>query len=249
LLWILPGNLHGIQRGIDDPNIAALAPHAEQVFLASRHPQHVAEGTKDHARLGRNGERLIDDFERGHADGAAWAVDHRDFGRQELIDAVADDGVGLPAADLHDLPGPRGEAANLAGQLLCNLAVAELIQILHGWPSWAASDFARTQFLVQQAHFAKAPQRLLGRSLVDFRDGEAHMHDRVIADRNLGHVREADILHDATEIHLAHAREAVTVDRVHPSRDREASGTPSAAKRTGIDCSRSGSGCHFPIIP
>jgi hypothetical protein len=52
-------------------------------------------------------------------------VNQLNFIGQELIDAVADDGVRLSAADFHDGPVARGRTTDLFGQALCFLAVAE----------------------------------------------------------------------------------------------------------------------------
>ena len=49
-------------------------------------------------------ERLVDQLERRDADRAARAVHQLDLRRQQLVDAELDDGVRLPAADLHERP-------------------------------------------------------------------------------------------------------------------------------------------------
>ena len=50
----------------------------------------------------------VDHLQRRHADRAARPVDQFDLGGKQLVDAVLDDRVRLPAADLHDRPGPGG---------------------------------------------------------------------------------------------------------------------------------------------
>ena len=67
---------------------------------------------------GRRGDgvRPVDGLERGHAHRAAGAVHQLDLGRQHPIDAVADDGVGLAAADLHQHPGAGDGLADRGGR-------------------------------------------------------------------------------------------------------------------------------------
>ena len=55
--------------------------------------------------------------------------------REELVDAVADDRVGLAAAYLHEGPRPRRDGANLVEQAPGKLGVAKLVQVFHGGPS------------------------------------------------------------------------------------------------------------------
>ena len=45
---ILGGNGHGVERRVDDPDVAALGLDREQVLVAPRDPQHVAERAKGH---------------------------------------------------------------------------------------------------------------------------------------------------------------------------------------------------------
>ena len=58
--------------------------------------------------------RLSMQLDRRHADRAAGPVDQRDLGRQQLVDAEADDRVGLAAADLHQRPRSRHEPRGCA---------------------------------------------------------------------------------------------------------------------------------------
>src|SRR5579862_2211200 len=54
-IWVLAGDLDGIERRINDSNVSALAANTKQIFLAAGNTQHVAEGAEDHAGLGRDG--------------------------------------------------------------------------------------------------------------------------------------------------------------------------------------------------
>ena len=106
----------GVERRVDDTHVAALALHPEQVTLAAGHPQHVAERTEDHLGAGGDVEGPVDDLQRGDAHRAPGPVDELDGVGQELVDAVADDRVGLAAAHLHDRPGSCGVRGDLVEQ-------------------------------------------------------------------------------------------------------------------------------------
>ena len=67
------------------------------------HAHHVAEAGEDHARLARDRDAVVDAAHRDHADRAAGPVDELDVLRQQVVDAVLVDRVGVPAADLHQL--------------------------------------------------------------------------------------------------------------------------------------------------
>src|SRR5206468_1402106 len=86
---------------------------------------------EDDARLAGNGQGFVDQFQRSHAHGAARPVHHFDSGGQHLVDAVLDDGVGLSAADLHDLPRASGGGVDLARDSLGDFAVAEFVEVFH----------------------------------------------------------------------------------------------------------------------
>jgi hypothetical protein len=58
-------------------------------------------------------------------------VNHFDADRQHLVNAIPDDRVRLPAADLHDLPWLRGNLADFARHPLRDLAIPKLGQVLH----------------------------------------------------------------------------------------------------------------------
>ena len=56
----LTGDLDGVQGRINHAHIRAFALNAEEVLVAARHAEHVAERAKDHTRPSGDGERLID---------------------------------------------------------------------------------------------------------------------------------------------------------------------------------------------
>ena len=78
------------------------------------------------------------------------------------------------------------------------------------------------QFLVEHAQGAEIGERLLGRLLVDLGDGKAHVDDGVVADLDLGHVVQADVLDHAAEVDPAHADHAVGSDLFDFSGNRQA---------------------------
>ena len=79
----------------------------------------------------RNGMGLVDHFQRRHANRAARPMHQLHAFRQQMIDAVLDDGVRLPAADLHQHPGAGLNAAHLGYDLRRNVPVAIFIKIFH----------------------------------------------------------------------------------------------------------------------
>src|SRR5262249_12787742 len=107
------------------------------------HAQHVAERGEDDAGPLRDRVRLVDLLERRDADRASGAVNELDAGREQSIDAVLDDRVRLPPADLHQGPRPRRDAMDLGGDLRGDLTVAILVEILHGSISgvWISSSW------------------------------------------------------------------------------------------------------------
>jgi len=52
LLGVLHRQVHRVQRRVDHAHIAARALDLEEIALGAWHPQHIAKGAEDHARLG-----------------------------------------------------------------------------------------------------------------------------------------------------------------------------------------------------
>src|SRR5580704_4962 len=75
--------------------------------------------------------RLVDHLKRGYADRAARPMYELHALRQQVIDAILDNGMRLSAADLHDDPGFRLHTANLIDDLACYAAITILIEIFH----------------------------------------------------------------------------------------------------------------------
>ena len=80
---------------------AALA--SSRLPVRARDAHHVAEAGEDHAVLVGQRDPVVDPPHRDHAHRTARAVHELDVGRQQVVDAVLVDRVGVPAAHLHDL--------------------------------------------------------------------------------------------------------------------------------------------------
>jgi hypothetical protein len=78
------------------------------------------------------------------------------------------------------------------------------------------------QFFVENAEGAEVGERLLGSFLVDFGNREADVDDGVVADDDLRHVVEADVLDHTAKIDAADADHAVGCNLFDFSRDGEA---------------------------
>jgi hypothetical protein len=132
LLRIRAGDFQAIERRIDDANVRAAGLEQQQVAIRAGHAQHIAEGTEDHIRSLRDSVRFINHLKRGDADGAPGAMDEFDFRRQEIINAVFDDAVGLAAAHFHQDPGAGDRAADFFHHLFHLLRVAIFVEVFHG---------------------------------------------------------------------------------------------------------------------
>ena len=128
LFGVFAGEFQGIERRIDHAYIRSLRAGGEEVRLIAGHAQHVAKSGKNHVRSGGNLERLFDRLEGGDADRTARTVDQGDLFWQELVESVLHDGMRLPAADLHDIPGLGGDAPNFSHDGFGQRSVPQFIQ-------------------------------------------------------------------------------------------------------------------------
>ena len=136
---VLPRDLDGIERRIDDAHVAAASLHRQQVGVAAGHAQHVAEGAERHAGTRGDLDRLLDQLQRRHAHRASRAVHQRHLRRQQVVDAELDDGVRLPAAHLHQRPRPRRDARQRARELRGGFPIAVFVDELHSPPPSSSS--------------------------------------------------------------------------------------------------------------
>ena len=79
-----------------------------------------------------DGDGPVDDFEGRDADGAARSVDEFQSRRQQLVDAVAHQRVGLAAADFHEHPGAGDGGAISATSGVRQFRIAILVDEFHG---------------------------------------------------------------------------------------------------------------------
>ncbi len=128
---VLLGDLQAVQGRVDDPHVPTPALHAEEVRGRARDPQHVAEGAEDHLRTLGDGHGLVDELDGRDADRAAGTMDEVDLRGQQLIEAEADDAVGLAPADLHEAPGAGHLAADGLHEAPRGSPVPVLVKELH----------------------------------------------------------------------------------------------------------------------
>ncbi len=80
-----------------------------------------------------HGDRLIDTGHGQDAHRAARAVDEAQIGRHQVLDAIAEDGVGVASAELHQAVLARrlGLGGNGVRQAAREPLVAEFVDVLH----------------------------------------------------------------------------------------------------------------------
>ena len=98
------GVFYGVKGGVDDADVGAVAAGVREGLLGAGDAEEVAEGGEGDAVLGEV-DGFVDVGGGGDADGAAGAGDEGDGGGEEGADAVAEDGVGVGAADFHEAEG------------------------------------------------------------------------------------------------------------------------------------------------
>ena len=138
-IGILARDRDGVHRGVGDAHVAAFGLDAEKIARGAGDAEHVAVGDQDHAGHGGDGDGLVDDFERRDADRAAGSVNQFELRRQQLVDAVAHERVGLAAADFHQDPGARDGGGDFGNKGAGELGIAILVDEFHGGrllPGW-----------------------------------------------------------------------------------------------------------------
>ena len=144
-----------IERRINHTHIGADGARVEKIAGRAGHAEHVAERAQRNARAFGQLDRKIDHLDRRHADGTSGAVNQRHFAWQQFIEPVADDGMGLPAADLHDGPGPRDRFTNLRNQRTDDSRIAKFVEEFHDWSSSASCvSISRASSSVRAACFS-----------------------------------------------------------------------------------------------
>ena len=95
-----------VHRRIDHADVGAVGLGLQQALSRARHAHRVAEGGEDDLRMLGDRDAIVDASHRQHADRAAGAVHQLDLSWQHALDAVAEDRMGMAAADLHDVQRP-----------------------------------------------------------------------------------------------------------------------------------------------
>ena len=122
-----------IQRRVHHPHVGPLGLGFQQRLLRPRDAQHVAKAGEDHALVTRDRDPVVDPAHRDHADRATRTVDEFDVRRQQVVDPVLVDRVGMAAADLHHLVVAAGVGLgeDLPGECAAELGVAVLVDVSH----------------------------------------------------------------------------------------------------------------------
>ena len=136
----LPGRLlrcqlHGIDRGIDRPDIGSRRASQEQTAVSSRHAQHVAEAGENHIRALRKFHGVIDRLGGRHTHGAARPMHQFQHIFESLFQSMPQQTVCLAAADIHDDPPPRDAAPQFGELALQQRGMTVLVDELHLEPT------------------------------------------------------------------------------------------------------------------
>ena len=129
---VLVRDLQRVERRVHHAHIGAGGLGIEQAPVTPRHAHQVAEAREDHPGLFGDGDAVIEPPHRDDTDWTTRTMHELDVARQQVLDPVLEDRVGVPTAHLHDLPvlvpclagDARGERARKVG-------VAKLVGELH----------------------------------------------------------------------------------------------------------------------
>ena len=190
------GQVHGIERRIDDAHVAALRFELQQIAVRAGHAQHVAEGAEDDVGPGGDGVGPVDHLQRRDADRTAGAVHQlaRPSGKMRSRPYLTMVCVWPPQTSM--MVHGRGHRAAMAAASLRAARVSR----------YSSRYFMADGDLefVQLVHLVQEFEDALGLRLVDRVEGEADVDQHVFADLRLRHMFQADALEDAAEIDLAH---------------------------------------------
>ena len=102
-IGVVDRDLECVERRVHESHVGAARLRLDEVALGTGHPHHVAERREDDAGLFGQPHRVVDAPHRDHADRAPGSVHQFDGLGQQMLDAVAVDGVRVTAAHLHEL--------------------------------------------------------------------------------------------------------------------------------------------------
>ncbi len=124
----------GVGGGIDHADVGARRLGLEQAApTRTGHPQHVAVAAQDDFRPGGEVQRQVQATDGQHAHRATGTMDHAHAGWQQIRYAMAIDGVGMTAAEFHQViaaVGPRffGDPPRQPAR---RRAVAKFVDVFH----------------------------------------------------------------------------------------------------------------------
>jgi hypothetical protein len=124
----LARDLQRVERRIDHADVGPGAARGEhRAPPATRNTHHVAIGRQNHPVPLGQFERIVEPPHRQHADRAPRPMDEADIAGHQILHAIAEDRVGMPAAELHEGISPVGPglARDGAGKALREGRIAE----------------------------------------------------------------------------------------------------------------------------
>jgi len=148
--------IRNASRGDKPCDIRALCLGVQKALCGTGHAEHVAEGAEITSGRFARATRCRS-WRPGYADGATRPVHQRDLMRQQLLESALDDGVGLAAADFHDVHGR--ETVLWINRVSCAAA--------------SASRYSSTNFTAQHPqrrrglHLAQVTEHAMGFRLID----------------------------------------------------------------------------------
>ena len=131
-----------VQRGIDHADIGAGSAGAQQGGAArGRHAYDIRVGAQGNPGAHGELDGVIDAAGGQHTDGAARAVHQLHIGGKQIFEAVTRNGVGVAAAEFHELvvPARFGVMGDFGGDIPRQAAVAVFVHMFHGRASAACS--------------------------------------------------------------------------------------------------------------
>ena len=111
---VLARDAQAVARRVHDAHVGARGTLALEAARAGGHAHQVAEGAHDHVVAARQGHGAIHVVDRSDAHGAARPGDQPHVRREHVPQSRLGDGVGVGAADLHQLHGPGERARHVA---------------------------------------------------------------------------------------------------------------------------------------
>ncbi len=152
---------------------------------------------------------------------------------QQLVDALPDQRVGLPAADLHDRPRSRRDPRDVVQQRARDVVVAVLVEVLHATRLRADAVGILWQVdVLQVAHLLQQRVGASGLLLVHHADREPHVDHDPVVEPDLRRVLQARLALDPAEVHGPHADPVLLEDLDHLPRNAEAHLRPPPSVRS-----------------